>query len=105
MRDFANEIRKGPRTRGLLGGLRVYKHTRPSEKKIPLPIALLLKSSAHVSVCLQWAMIHDVRYSESHTACLELHLSSQDILLLLSGSEVLGFGTPSCHGNKHRGGM
>lgn len=28
----------------------VYKHTRPTEKKIPLPTALLLKSSAHISV-------------------------------------------------------
>jgi len=36
----------------------VYKHTRPTEKKIPLPTASLSKSSAHISVFLHRAMSH-----------------------------------------------
>ena len=36
----------------------VYKHTRPTEKKIPLPTALLLKSSAHISAFLHRTMSH-----------------------------------------------
>lgn len=37
----------------------MYKHTHPSEKKIPLPTALLLNSSDHISLFLRWAMSHE----------------------------------------------
>ena len=36
----------------------MYKHTRPTEKKIPFPTASLLKSSANISVFLHRAMSH-----------------------------------------------
>lgn len=70
-RDFTNEIRKETRTaEGCWVVWEMYKHTRPSEKKIILPTALLLKSSARISVFLHWAMSHRLllNISVAHTA-------------------------------------
>ena len=66
MRDFANEIRKGVRrAKGCWVVWEVYKHTRPSEKKIPLPTGIPLKTSAHISVFLQCPVNHRLSLNAS----------------------------------------
>ena len=67
----------------------MYKHTRPTEKKIPFPTASLLKSSAHISVFLHRAMSHRLllNFSEARATVKSCRCGRTFIVLIVADSQ------------------